>query len=360
METVVLPLRMILINPEYATAFPEMSDEEYQLLKENIRLSGMHTPIIVCLTTPLPHGDEQSYTALAGHNRIKIHEELGLTTIRASVAATAEEKLSALFDNVYRRQLDRSTVIRLRAKYFEIQRGMHARIIPALLDSFNTLPPKFQSFIQTLSEEGQERFVETITRSARQNTTNKSGLTSVPPSRTIAPIIDQQANTQTLTRKLTELEQALKTEQQTALTTQNRLARDLDAARDARQDLEDRIASMQEQVELAKGEVNAARLIADERLGRTNGLTDIPPTPVLLLQGLEYAQQLTSHLSLFAAKVPTLNQADALTAHQTLRNITTHLTHLHELLLPTHEALLPDSRTGKQGNVKKLTLVAEH
>ena len=358
METLVLPLSLIHINDEYATAFPEMPDEEYQLLKENIRASSMHTPIIVCPTTPLPHGDEPSYTALAGHNRIKIHQELGLTTIRASLAITPDEKLAALFDNVFRRQLDKATLTRYTTKYREYTQSMHTRIIPALQDVFQTLSGEMKTYVQRLSEEGQEKFVEDITRAARLNT-KKPALTSSPLDHTTVPTIDSMANAQTLTRQLTELQQTLKDEQRAALTTQNRLARDLDAARDAHQTLEDRIASMQDQVELAKGEVNAARLVADERLGRTNGLTDIPPTPLLLLQGLEYAQQLTGHLSLFAAKVPTLNQTDALTAHQTLRQITTHLTHLHELLLPTHEALLPDSRTGKQINGKKLTLVAE-
>ena len=44
METIILPLSLIVINPEYAGAFPPMPGKEYQLLKDNIRLSGMHTP----------------------------------------------------------------------------------------------------------------------------------------------------------------------------------------------------------------------------------------------------------------------------------------------------------------------------
>lgn len=358
METIILPLSLIIINPEYAGAFPPMPDDEYQLLKDNIRCSGMHTPIIVCPTGPLPHEHEQTYTALAGHNRYKIHQELGLTTIRASVAITAREKLAALFDNVYRRQLDKATVARLRNKYVELQLGVQARLIPPLQQIFHTLEPKLQNHVQSLSEEGQERFVEDMTK-AVQHLGTKARPTSVERSHTASPLLAPPPSTQALTSKLTELEQALKEEQRSSLHTQNKLARDLESAREARQTLEDRIATMQEQVKLAEGEVNAARLVADERLGRTNGQTDIPPTPQLLLHGLDYAQQLTAHLSLFAAKVPTLNQTDALTAHQALRTITTHLKHLHELLLPTHEALLTETRTGKHNKGSKLSLVGE-
>ena len=359
METIVLPLSLIIINPDYAAAFPPMPDGEYQLLKEDIRRSAMHTPIIVCPTTPLPHGHEQTYTVLAGHNRYKIHQELRKTTIRASVAVTAEEKVSALFDNIYRRQLDKAAVTKYRLKEAEIRRGMQERIIPSLLEVYNTFDPDMQNLIISLSEEEQERLVEDMTKAVRQKSLHKPGLTSDVFSPTPEPIVDPIQTNQALTTKLTELEQQLKAEQKSHLQAHNKLARDLEAAREAGQTLEDRIASMQDQVKLAKGEVNAARLVADERLGRTNGLTDIPPTPRLLLQGLDYAQQLTAHLSLFAAKVPTLNQTDALTAQQALQNITTHLNHLHELLLPTHDGLIAAGRNGKPNKGGTLSLVGE-
>lgn len=358
METIILPLSLIVINPEYAGAFPPMPGKEYQLLKDNIRLSGMHTPIIVCPTTPLPRGEEQTYTALAGHNRYQIHKELGIMTIRASVAITTEEKISALFDNIYRRQLDAATVARFRAKEALIRRGSQARIIPSLLEVYGNFTADIQDIISKLDEGGQEQLLETMTNATRLKPKRPTH-TSLEVSRTDVPIVDPSQTTQALTRKLTEVEDALREEQRSSLQLQNKLARDLESAREARQALEDRIASMKDQVELAESEVNAARLVADERLGRTNGLTDIPPAPFLLLQGLNYAQQLTAHLSLFAAKVPTLNQADAIAAQQALRNITIHLNHLHELLLPTHDGLIAAGRNGKPNKGGTLSLVGE-
>ena len=357
MDTILLPLSLIVIDPDYATAFPPMPDEEYMLLKEDIRRSGMHTPIIVSRTRLLPRGQEQTYTVLAGHTRHKIHQELGLDSIRATVVVTAEEKVSALFDNVYRRQLDKATIGRSRAKEAEIRRKLHERLIPSLQPIFKFLPPEVQSSLTLASEEHQEQFMEEFSNVIRL-TPRKSGLPSGPSTRGLEPPVEIVPSTQQLKTKLAELEEALKQEQKSSLHTHNKLSRELEDAREERQHLEDRIATMKAQLQSAQGEVNAARIVADERLGRTVGLTDTPPTPQLLLHGLDYAQQLMAHLTLSAAKLPALNQADALTAHQALRTITTHLDQLHELLLPTHDGLLPDGRNGNGLQGGTLALVS--
>lgn len=356
MDTILLPLSTIVINEEYAAAFPPMPDEDYQLLKEDIRRSGMHTHIIVTLATPTPGHGEQTYTLLAGHTRYKIHQELGINAIRASVAVTADERISALFDNIFRRQLDKASLARFRAKEAEVRRHIHSRLIPSLKSIFPLLPIEVQSSLTLATEERQEEFMVQMTQATQQRT---QGFTPKPVqlASTTLPSVHKEVVLKQLKTELSDLEEALKQEQRSGLRNHNKLSRDLESARNEQLALEQQIALMKEQLQNARGEVNAARLVANERLGRTSGLTDLPTTPDLLLQGLDYAQQLTAHLTVYAAKVPALNATDAATAQQSLRKITTHLNQLYELLQPTHDGILQEGRhnTGFKGG--RLALV---
>ena len=356
MDTILLPLSTIVIDQEYAAAFPPMPDEEYRLLKEDIRRSGMHTPIIVTLTTPIPGHGAPTYTLLAGHTRYKLHQELNITTIRASVAVTADQRISALFDNIYRRQLDKASVARFRAKEAEVRRHIHSRLIPSLKSIFPLLPIEVQSSLILATEECQEAFMVQMHQATRQRTPGFSPQPE-PLASTISPILNKEVVLQQLTTELSDLEEALQKERKSGLQNHNKLSRDLETARDERLALEQQISIMKEQLQHAQGEVNAARLVADGRLGRTRGLTDLPTTPELLLQGLDYAQQLTGYLTVCAAKVPTLNATDAVTAQQCLRKITTHLDHLYKLIEPTHDGILQEGRTNNGFKGGKLALV---
>ncbi len=59
---------MLIINPEYSESVPPLTTEEYNSLKESIKLQGQHLPIII----------NKDFVILDGHHRFKICEELKL------------------------------------------------------------------------------------------------------------------------------------------------------------------------------------------------------------------------------------------------------------------------------------------
>jgi len=91
----------ITINKEYNDLFPPHSDAEYNDLFNNIKnLGTIHTNLIV-----EKGSKDGNYIVLAGHTRLKIAKQLGMFAVPCSLAETLDEKYSALFDNILRRQL---------------------------------------------------------------------------------------------------------------------------------------------------------------------------------------------------------------------------------------------------------------
>ena len=110
MESVMIPVNQLKTRPEYKNLFPPLTDDEYQTLKNDIVIAGIHTPLIVERWGEKSDG---GYVVLAGHHRQDIAIETGLPEVPCRIATTIEQRISALFDNIHRRQLSESDRRRL-------------------------------------------------------------------------------------------------------------------------------------------------------------------------------------------------------------------------------------------------------
>lgn len=88
----------VTINQEYANLVPEISDEEYDILKRSIKENGLYVPIIV----------NQDGMLLDGHHRYKVCQEIGISPshIIREFKDELDEKLFVIDCNLTRRQLN--------------------------------------------------------------------------------------------------------------------------------------------------------------------------------------------------------------------------------------------------------------
>ena len=88
----------IKINNEYANLVPELTNEEYESLKESIRQYGLWAPLTV----------NQHGVLLDGHHRYKVCQELGIEPHRKVKEFNSEldGKMFAIDSNLNRRQLN--------------------------------------------------------------------------------------------------------------------------------------------------------------------------------------------------------------------------------------------------------------
>ena len=97
------------INPEYASLVPELSPEEYELLKQSIKENGLYVPLIV----------NQDGIVLDGHHRFKACQELGIrnpNTVTKEFKDKLDEQLFVIDCNLKRRQLNNFQRIELALK----------------------------------------------------------------------------------------------------------------------------------------------------------------------------------------------------------------------------------------------------
>ncbi|GJL52923.1 MAG: hypothetical protein NPIRA02_00550 [Nitrospirales bacterium] len=97
----------IVTETKYQTLFPALSSDEYRSLRDDIQNVGILVPLI------LEHVANE-YCVLSGHHRLKAAKELGLKQVPCEIVETQDEQISALFDNLYRRQLSSSELKRLK------------------------------------------------------------------------------------------------------------------------------------------------------------------------------------------------------------------------------------------------------
>lgn len=89
----------IKINEEYASLFPQLSELEFQKLKEFIKTNGLWYPIIV----------NKDGIVLDGHHRFKACQELGIKEPKIETKEFADPLLENKFiieSNLERRQLN--------------------------------------------------------------------------------------------------------------------------------------------------------------------------------------------------------------------------------------------------------------
>ncbi len=120
-----LPTDSLNTNPEYENLFPSLSTHVYTELRDDIEKVGILVPLI------LEHRDN-GYTVLAGHHRLKAAQELGLEEVPCEIVETQEEQISAIFDNIHRRQLSTKEVKEFKHNEKVWRRDRAKRIPPAL------------------------------------------------------------------------------------------------------------------------------------------------------------------------------------------------------------------------------------
>lgn len=347
MEILTLPLSALIINPDYEALFPPLGEEDLRLLVQDIKRSGINTPIFVRENPTKLRAPVTSYTILDGMNRFKIAQTLQLPFVPCTVQRAASEIMSALFSNIHRRQLDPAALRELRGKENKLRQQMQDRLIPKLQKIFHLFPSDVQGMLSSASEEAQEEFVRELRTTVHPGTNDRSDSTTQTVLASM-PEPDHLHKIQQLTTQLTELEDQLERDRKSSVSQHNKLTRELQTTQTQRELLQEQIESMQQQVTSAKAEANAARLVADERLGRAESLnSNTPPTPQILLNGLDYLEQLTGTLALYGSKLPILPKKELSTAHTHLEKIQKHLHHLEEALHPPHDAHVPNGRINK-------------
>lgn len=102
-----IPTNRLKPNPLNSRYFRELTIDEFQNLVENIRVNGIHTPLIA----------RQDYTLIAGHNRLEAAKELDLQHVPVQFIeeemTERDEILFIIADNLLRRHLTNSEKIDL-------------------------------------------------------------------------------------------------------------------------------------------------------------------------------------------------------------------------------------------------------
>jgi ParB-like chromosome segregation protein Spo0J len=91
----------IKAHPENATLFKQEDEQYFERLKKDVMERGIIVPLIV----------KDDNTLLAGHNRLRVAQELGLTTVPVQFVddklTEQQEREFLIKDNLFRRQLAR-------------------------------------------------------------------------------------------------------------------------------------------------------------------------------------------------------------------------------------------------------------
>ncbi len=128
----------IIINEEYASLVPKISESEYETIRQSIKQVGQHVPIII----------NQKGEILDGHTRLKACKELGITPrtmMREEFEDPLLEKRSIIDINRNRRHLNPFQRIELQYKAEVIESELAKR------RQLSTLPEKGQKEFQSVS-----------------------------------------------------------------------------------------------------------------------------------------------------------------------------------------------------------------
>lgn len=129
-QIVEIDLKDILDDKTFQIRSEEIKKEDFESLKSSIKKHGMKTPIFVRKSAT----EEKKYQILAGFNRLRVHKELGLKTIKAIYNDVNDEDAEIISEaeNLIRTQMSFYDVLCYINKFK--QRGMMIKDIADRLD----------------------------------------------------------------------------------------------------------------------------------------------------------------------------------------------------------------------------------
>lgn len=325
MDLIRVPVTTIYINPTYHELFPALSQDLYDDLKRDIARSGIMTPPVIG-----PYNGPEStlaYEMLSGENRLKIAIELGHEFLTCFLAVTPHQRISALFDNIHRRQLDHNTLLSLRKKETHLRKHLLDKVIPSLQPIFGMLTPELQNQILLSSEEAQEELLLEVKKLDVQKTKGKpasgpavtKGHQETPAERQVLE----------LKQELARVQEEFAAEQRDHIRRHNTIVDNLNTQRTQTELAIEETQSLRAQLQKQQGEVNAARLFAEQQLSKHDpSFNHKELTPQLFLSWLSSAGDILQRLAQYADKLPALSPTQQRDAQTTLTTIDVHLSAL--------------------------------
>lgn len=361
MESVMIPVNQLKTRPEYKNLFPPLTDDEYQTLKNDIVIAGIHTPLIVERWGEKGDG---GYVVLAGHHRQDIAIETGLPEVPCRIATTIEQRISALFDNIHRRQLSESDRRRLQQQEKTLRETAFSRLIPGIQELLIILPHEVRLRLAQASVEEQEDYLrEWLDRADRIKLNGRGAKTSSggekKPTLPAGSDEGMRQHRQEIARLESQIQEFRKnsTEEIAEIrkinTTLSKTLKDRDQTIS---NLEEKVESLEHQVTGQTAEAKAAHIVVAERMSNADTLS-----PEQLLNSLEYSKRFLHCLTIYAAKLPALGQADREKAMSYLKELAQSLSQIEESLKPHHDGQVPSGTgRGKTAGAKdngKLSLI---
>ena len=346
MESVMIPVNQLKTRPEYKNLFPPLTENEYQSLKNDIVIAGIHTPLIVERWGEKGDG---GYIVLAGHHRQEIAIETGLPEVPCRIATTIEQRISALFDNIHRRQLNESDRRRLQQQEKTLRETAFSRLIPGIQELLIILPHEVRLRLAQASVEEQEDYLrEWLDRADRIKLNGRGAKTSSggekKPPLPAGSDEDLRQHRQEIARLESQLHEVRKTSTEEIAEIRKINATLSKTLKDRDQtigNLEGQVESLEHQVTGHTAEAKAAHIVVAERMSNADTLS-----PEQLLNSLEYSKRFLHCLTIYAAKLPALGQADREKARSHLKELARALSQIEESLNPHHDGQVP-SGTGR-------------
>lgn len=322
MELIRVPVSTIFINPDYHTLFPPLSPDLYEDLKRDIARSGIMTPPVIGNYTGAQ--SSRPYEMLSGENRLKIIIELGQEYVTCFLAVTPHQRISALFDNIHRRQLDHNTLLSLRKKENHIRQHLLDKLIPSLQSIFGLLPPETQNLLLSSTEEAQEEFLLELKKLDRHHSKLKTP--SMSPAPRAPKETAEERQIEELKREVLRLREEQDSERQEHIRRHNTIADTLHTQRTQTELAQEEIQSLKAQLQKQDAEVKAARLVAEQKLGKQDPIFNHKElTPQLFLSWLSSAGDILQRLAQYAGKLPPLSPTQQRDAQTTLTALDLHL-----------------------------------
>ena len=341
MQTVMIPITQITVNPEYQHLFPPLTESEFESLRTDIARVGILQALNV---ERMPSKADKRYVVLSGHHRLKVAAKLGIPELPCSIISTVEEKISAIFDNAHRRQLSQTVRDGLLKEERKLRDAAFSKLIPGLQDIMHLLPHEVRLRVTQMSAEDQDeylcKFVEgaEIVKGRRGRLLEARGPQmdrTVTKALSATPAAESAALAE-LEQRIKDLEDNKKSELHQAHIAQVALSQKLKDARSEAERLQEEIESLRHQVKNQEAEAKAAILYADEKL-RQPSTANEPSAPDALLNGLDCACRLMQGLTTFALKSPILTSPHQELARKHLTSLSKAIAQIEESFDPHHD-----------------------
>ncbi len=228
---------MLGVNEKYEALFDDLAPDEYSDLARSIRNNG----VLNALTVEASESGNGIYTVLSGHTRLKIAKTCGIRQVPCQLAETVEERTTALYDNVLRRQLDKKKRKELSGKMDTTVDEMYENaLIPELFEKYKagSLSHREIRWLATASKEDQRAVAKKLAIEKKVPASNEEH------NKKLAELEQAHAKTvKDLQDKITELKANLERESETKAKLDNE-KKDLEKKK---KDAEDSLKALQEQ-----------------------------------------------------------------------------------------------------------------